>query len=170
MELLLVQHGVPVPQTPEIPDRERPLTPDGEKAVGHIARWAAQAGVKVEQIRHSGMKRTKQTADILAEQLKLAAGQVTEAQGLTADDKVDSIPAKLLEEQKSVTSVMLVSHQPFLGRLVGLLLVGDPKREDLVQVQRGGIICLSLQEEKWSIEWVMRPELAATFEAEQPTK
>jgi phosphohistidine phosphatase len=168
MELFLVQHGVAERVTP---DHERPLTGPGEEAVRRMARWAAQAGVKVEQIRHSGMKRTEQTATILAEQLNPAKG-VTDAPGLKPDDEVHPM-AKELSRERELVSVMLVGHLPFLSRLVGLLLVEDPKR-DVVKFQNAGIVCLSQQQEeqqeKWSIRWVMPPDLAAKFEAEQPTK
>jgi phosphohistidine phosphatase len=151
MEVFLVQHGDAEFVTP---DHERPLTGPGAEAVRRMASWAAQAGVKVEQIRHSGMKRTEQTAAILAGRLSPAEG-VTAAPGLKPDDNVRPMAEALSQEQKSV---MLVSHLPFLSRLVGLLLVGDPE-SDVVQFQRAGIVCLSQQQEKWSIRWVMLPDL-----------
>ena len=49
MELYLVQHGEAKPETE---DPERPLTEHGQETVRQMAAWAAQAGVRVAQIRH----------------------------------------------------------------------------------------------------------------------
>ena len=59
MELLLVQHGE---AKTEAEDPVRPLTERGADAVRSMAVWAARAGVKVDQIRHSGKRRAEQTA------------------------------------------------------------------------------------------------------------
>jgi phosphohistidine phosphatase SixA len=52
MDLFLVQHGE---AKSEAEDPERSLTDRGAEAVRRMAAWAAQVGVKVDQIRHSGM-------------------------------------------------------------------------------------------------------------------
>jgi phosphohistidine phosphatase len=151
MELFLVQHGEAERVTP---DHERPLTGPGEEAVRRMANWAAQAGVKVKQIRHSGMKRTEQTAEILAEQLRPTEGVIA-ASELKPEEDVRRMAGDLSQEQKAV---MLVGHLPFLSRLVGFLLVEDPE-SDVVKFQNAGIVCLSQQQGKWSIRWVMLPDL-----------
>ena len=69
MELYLVQHGE---AKPESEDPERPLTDRGEETVRRMAAWAAQVGLKVDEIRHSGKRRAEQTASLLAERLSPA--------------------------------------------------------------------------------------------------
>jgi hypothetical protein len=39
-----------------------------------------------------------------------------------------------------------------------MLVTGDPDRE-IVRFRNAGIVCLSRQEEKWAIDWVMQPDL-----------
>ena len=53
---------------------------------------------------------------------------------------------------------MLVGHLPFLSRLVGLLLAGDPNRQ-VVKFENAGMVCLRSIEGEWSLSWVMLPRL-----------
>ena len=66
MPLYLVQHGLALPK--DI-DSERGLSEDGFADVRRIAETAKHYNVQVSQIFHSGKKRAKQTADIIAEAL-----------------------------------------------------------------------------------------------------
>ncbi len=50
MDLYLVQHGE---AKPEAEDPERPLTDQGVETVRRLASWAAQVGVRVDQIRQA---------------------------------------------------------------------------------------------------------------------
>jgi phosphohistidine phosphatase len=73
MELYLVQHGEAKPES-EHP--ERPLTERGTETVRRMASWAAQVGLKLAQIRHSGKRRAEQTATLLAERLDPTNGVI----------------------------------------------------------------------------------------------
>jgi phosphohistidine phosphatase len=53
---------------------------------------------------------------------------------------------------------MLVGHLPFLDRLAGLLVTGDADRS-VVRFQKGGIVCLVRQDEKWVVGWMATPDL-----------
>jgi phosphohistidine phosphatase len=53
---------------------------------------------------------------------------------------------------------MLVGHLPFLGRLASFLLSGDPEA-GVVRFRNAGIVCLSDQEGKWAVNWVMPSDL-----------
>jgi phosphohistidine phosphatase len=55
---------------------------------------------------------------------------------------------------------MLVGHLPHLSRLVGMLVTGNPDNV-VVRFRNAGIVCLSQQEEKWAIDWIMQPDLLA---------
>ena len=55
--------------------------------------------------------------------------------------------------------LMLVGHLPFLERLAGLLLVGDPERR-IYRMQNAGILALERDDEGgWSIRWAVTPNL-----------
>ena len=151
MELYLVQHGE---AKPESEDPERPLTDRGEETVRRMAAWAAQVGLKVDQIRHSGKRRAEQTAALLGERLNPPQGVIAIA-GLNPNDDVHPVAEAIPAEQRAV---MLVGHLPHVSRLANLLLTGDPER-GLLRFQMAGIVCLSQEEGEWTINWVMPPEL-----------
>ena len=151
MELYLVQHGEAVP---EAEDPERPLTERGIETVRRMASWAAQVGLKVDQIRHSGKKRAEQTAALLAERLDPANGVIADG-GLKPNDDVRPVADLLQAEHEPV---VLVGHLPFLSRLASLLVVGNPEA-GIIRFQMAGIVCLSQQDGKWAVNWIMPPEL-----------
>src|SRR4051812_1146385 len=108
MVLYLVRHGQP---KSESEDPECPLSERGTEAVRRLAARAAQSGVRVVQIRHSGKKRAEQTAALLAERLNPTNGVVA-VEGLKPNDDARPIAAAIQAGQESV---MLVGHVPSLG-------------------------------------------------------
>ena len=151
MDLFLVQHGE---AKSEAEDPERSLTDRGAEVVRRMAAWAAQVGVKVDQIRHSGKRRAEQTAALLAEQLSPVNGTIAVA-GLAPNDDVRPVAEGLQAERGSV---MLVGHLPFLSRLASFLLTGDPEA-GVIRFRMAGITCLSNQEGTWAVNWVVPPAL-----------
>ena len=151
MDLYLVQHGE---AKSEAEDPERSLTDRGAEAVRRMAAWAAQVGVKVDQIRHSGKRRAEQTAALLAEQLSPVNGTIA-VPGLAPNEDVRPVAEGLPAE---LGAVMLVGHLPFLSRLAGFLLTGDPEA-GVIRFRMAGIICLSNQEGTWAVDWVVPPAL-----------
>jgi phosphohistidine phosphatase len=151
MELYLVQHGE---AKPEAEDPERPLTERGIETVRRMASWAAQVGLKLDQIRHSGKKRAEQTAAFMAERLNPANGVIA-VEGLKPNDDVRPVAEALQAEHGPI---MLVGHLPFLSRLASLLVAGNSEA-GVVRFQQAGIVCLSQQGGKWAVHWVMPPGL-----------
>jgi phosphohistidine phosphatase len=157
MELYLVQHGE---AKPESEDPERPLTDRGAETVRRMADWAARVGLKVDQIRHSGKKRAEQTAALLAERLNPAQG-VAAVEGLKPNDDVRPVAEAIPTQQGSL---MLVGHMPHLSRLASLLLTGDQECS-VLRFQMAGIACLSNREGKWTVNWLMPPDLLSSSSA-----
>jgi phosphohistidine phosphatase len=153
MDLFLVQHGE---STSSEQDPTRPLTGPGAEAVQNMAAFAARAGIQVDEVRHSGKLRAKQTAEILAGPLEPRRG-VNAAIGLDPGDDVQPV-ADLL--QRGGGSVMLVGHLPFLARLAGLLLANDPE-VPVVHFRNAGIVHLVRENHndgRWSVVWAVTPE------------
>jgi len=151
MKIYLVQHG----QTnPKNVDPTRSLSEQGRQEVEQVATFAARLDLEVAQIRHSGKARAEQTAAILGETLSPPGG-VTAVSGLAPLDDVRPVADALAREPQPV---MLVGHLPFLGRLVGLLAAGDPDR-GVVQFRNGGIVCLTREEDRWLVAWILTPEM-----------
>jgi phosphohistidine phosphatase len=151
MKLFLVQHGGAKPETE---DFQRSLTNGGSETVEQMAEWAAQVGITVDEIRHSGKRRAEQTATIFAEHLKPRKGAIAVG-GLNPNDDVTLVAGSLQGEHESI---MLVGHLPHLSNLVGFLVIGDPETE-VVRFRNAGIVRLSQRDGKWAIDWVIHPDL-----------
>jgi phosphohistidine phosphatase len=130
------------------------LTADGRQTVERVAAWAARMGLKVEEIRHSGKLRAEQTAAIFAQRLQ-PRRPAASCPGLAPHDDVRPVAQELSD---CLCSVMIVGHLPFLARLAGLMLTGDPQRH-VIRFQNGGLVGLAREEEKWTVSCVLPPGL-----------
>lgn len=148
----LVQHGEAEPKRV---DPSRPLTGRGRYETEQVAALATRLGLGVEQIRHSGKTRAEQTAAILGETLSPPDGVVA-VTGLAPMDDVRPVAAALARE---TGPVMLVGHLPFLARLAGTLLTGDPERM-VIQFRNSAVVCLAREEGGWLVDSILTPEIA----------
>lgn len=153
MKVYLVQHAE---AKPEAEDPQRSLTSQGQKDAVNMAGMAAWMGVKVSEIRHSGKTRAEQTATTMGRALAPTAG-VRQSEGLGPMDDVRPVGDEI---SSSDNPVMLVGHLPFMGRLAGYLLTGDPDK-DLIEFQNAGIVCLDKTNGKWKVEWIATPGMVA---------
>lgn len=152
MKLYLTQHGLAVAKDV---DPERPLSEQGRRDVRRLADFLANAGVRVEQVLHSGKTRAQQTAAILADSLSPTAQPQTQA-GISPNDPAEPLVAEIMAWS---ADTLLVGHLPFLGRLAALLLAGDANRPTLAFAP-GSMACLERDHDgRWSLCWMIRPEL-----------
>jgi phosphohistidine phosphatase len=54
---------------------------------------------------------------------------------------------------------LLVGHLPHLGRLLSLLVFGDPTR-DVVAFRMGGVVALRKEEAGFRVRFILTPEIA----------
>ncbi|MDX1648893.1 MAG: phosphohistidine phosphatase SixA [Myxococcota bacterium] len=148
--LVLVQHGQALPKDV---DPDRPLDDAGRAAVGRVAAFLAQAGLRADRVLHSGKTRAAQTAEILAE--SLAGGVPPEARdGLGPKDD----PAPVAEEAAGWSSdVVIAGHMPFVQRLASLLCAADADA-GVVDFQPGTAVGLRHDPEGgWAVAWMVGP-------------
>jgi len=151
MHLYLVQHGE---TKSEKEDPSRPLSEKGRRDVRKNASFvSSNMGTSVESIFHSGKLRAAQTAEIIAEYLKPGKG-VSERDGLTPMDD----PAMWTKRLEPGTDLMLVGHLPHLARLASLLICGTAKA-GVVNFHMGGIVSLKKENDEWSVDWIIIPEM-----------
>jgi phosphohistidine phosphatase len=153
MFLYLVQHGE---ANSAGEDPTRGLTEKGVQNVRDVSAHAKMLNAKPNWIYHSGKARSMQTAQMLAEHLKLEKG-LSETDGLSPmDDPL--IWAKRIAAMNN--DVMIVGHLPHLARLAGLLLCGD-KEKTPVDFKMGGMVCLKrLDDGRWAVEWMIVPQFS----------
>ncbi|RLC73076.1 MAG: phosphohistidine phosphatase SixA, partial [Chloroflexi bacterium] len=141
----------------EAEDPQRPLTDRGREEVERVAQRAAEAGIRISRILHSGKLRARQTAEIFARYLSPAQG-IGEVEGLSPLD--DPNMAKNLIET-SPEPLMLVGHLPHLSRLASALVLGEAGRE-IIRFRMGGVVCLVWVGEGWQFGWALTPEVVGT--------
>jgi len=150
MLFYLVQHG---DAKREEEDQSRPLSEKGIKDVKGVASHISKLNIGVEEVLHSGKLRAKQTAEIIAEKLKIAKG-ISETDGLSPMDDANMWAERL---NKRTDTLMLVGHLPHLGKLASLLLCSEKER-NVVAFKMGGIVCLKRDDTGWSLQWMITPE------------
>ncbi len=150
--IYLVQHGEAKSKEE---DPERSLTDKGRRDVEKVAVWAAQTGLRIEQIRHSGKRRAAETAEIFAEKLNLKKNVIA-VSGIAPNDDVEPV-ANILEQESH--SIMIVGHLPFLNRLTSRLLVGNSE-QTVVRFRNGGLVGLFCDSGNWPVALLVPGDLS----------
>jgi len=121
MELLLWRHAEAVEAALGQPDLKRMLTKKGKSQARRIADWLRERRPAHLRILVSPAERCQQTARALALPYE------TEARLGTGADVADLLAAANWPRGQGTTggTVLLVGHQPTLGRLAALLLSGE---------------------------------------------
>lgn len=155
MRLYLLRHGIAVPHgTPGIGDDERPLTPQGRRAMRVIARGLKRLGIRPDAIVSSPLPRARKTAEIVARRLRLE-GRLEFADALRAGASGGSIADWLA--LRTDGSLMLVGHNPGLSDLINVL-VAPGSSLPLCELRKGGIAALrNDRESRYEIDWIARP-------------
>ncbi len=151
MKLYLVRHADP---KSEAEDPERSLSDLGERQADRVGRFALDAGVKVNQIRHSGKKRAEETAGIVGRHLSPPKGVVATS-GIAPMDDVVPVAEMLASEEDDI---MLVGHLPFMNRLVSQLVFSIPDCA-AVDFPKAGMVCLIRETGGWTIDWFVNPSV-----------
>jgi len=140
MEVYFLRHGLAVePGTAGFEDDIlRPLTAKGRRQLRKIAGAIKNLEPDIDLILSSPLVRAKQTAEIVADKLKLKK-QLRYSDALAPRGSVASLLRQLEREQPN--KVLLVGHEPDLSRLVSLLVTGgsdlqmDFKKAGLCKVE-----------------------------------
>lgn len=152
MKLYLVQHAKAASKNVEL---QRPLTEEGRREIQKVAAFVKPLGLCVDYLWHSGKKRAVQTAEILAEVVRINKEQ-TVRNGLGPNDDAAVLGDELASTEEDI---MIVGHMPFLSKLTSLLLAGS-EAANVVAFRNGGIVSLSRSEgNQWQIDWVITPEI-----------
>lgn len=148
MDLILWRHAEAEEGGASLPDAKRRLTARGEKQAREVANWLKTRMPKKTRILASPATRTQQTAHALDLPFEVAP------QIATGADTADLIAAAHWPEQSG--AVLLVGHQPTLGRLAALLLAGS---EADWSVKKGAVWWFSKRDREGHDQTVLRAVL-----------
>jgi phosphohistidine phosphatase len=121
----LVRHALAEPTAPSGEDADRELSPEGLSKLRRAAHGLAWLGVVPTELRSSPYRRAQQTAAMLAAVLapNLPVAPCPQlAPGHAPEEVIAAIaPGRALR------TIMLVGHEPDMGRLASYLLTGLPE-------------------------------------------
>jgi phosphohistidine phosphatase len=118
-------------------DFDRPLTRQGGERMARAAKAIAVLGLEIDVILTSPLVRAKQTATIVAKQLKLR-------DHLIEDDRLGgnfdmNYLSEVLAEHRSAGAMMLVGHEPCMSRIVGEIVGGAN-----IDFKPGSLACVTM--------------------------
>ncbi len=158
MLLYIVRHAEAEPAVgvPKTSDSLR-LTPDGKRAMAHVAFLAArELGFHPDVVVSSPMARAVETARIVRTRLHMKSGDVVDE--ALAWDRPPRGVYSLVRGRKDAESVAIVTHVPLIPRLLADAL-GGPARVNLL---RGGIACVQFEKgvgpDRGTLLWVLPPQ------------
>lgn len=128
MELILWRHAEAEEGDGSLPDSKRRLTARGDRQARKVAQWLHKHLPRKRKVLVSPAERTQQTAHALELPYEIEPGL-----GIGASAR-DVLKAAGWPNQNG--AVLIVGHQPTLGRVAALLLTGE---EADWAVKKGGI-------------------------------
>ncbi len=149
----ILRHAIAEDRRPNLPDADRELTADGREKLKAVLSRAGKSKVKPSVILSSPLVRAVQTAEMAASALKCKRLiQVkTLIPGTAAEETWNEI-----SKFSDADEVMVVGHEPHLGRFAAFLL-GTPSLA--IDFKKAGLMQLSREGEHTTLEWYLVPRL-----------
>lgn len=160
MRVVLFRHGPAGERDPAKwpDDAQRPLTAKGEQRTAAAAAGLRRLRPDVRHLFTSPLLRALQTTQIVARVLALH-GPVETWEELSGGVPLREVVARLSQVPPSST-IVLVGHEPDLGRLAGSLLFGETRA---IPLRKAGACCLLFEDTPRAggahLQWVASPRM-----------
>lgn len=140
MNCYFLRHGIAVePDEWTGRDFDRPLTHDGIERMKFEARAIAALSLQLDVIVTSPLLRARQTAEIVADRLKLR-DEIVEDERLANGFDAKRL-SEILGEHDKAEAIMLVGHEPTMSATIGRI-VGDAQ----VELKKGAFAGVALSD------------------------
>jgi phosphohistidine phosphatase len=160
VNLYLLRHGIAVDPGAHgcKNDSERPLIPKGERRLRAAATAMEKLELSFDLILSSPFVRARQTAEIVAEELKLKK-LLKFSDDLVPGGNSKGLIHALNELKPEPENLLLVGHEPSLSRLISLLVSGDA--DAAIEMKKGGLCKLEAGELRHGrcarLAWLLTP-------------
>ena len=151
MEIFVVRHGIAVDSDVDV---KRPLSAEGSNQVKAMGQYLKDKIGNIEHVIHSEKLRAIQTAQILHE-TACPDASISQQIGLSPNDDPDALLDKLPLWEPSV---MIVSHLPFVDKLVSQLVTSDI-HHSICSFSPGTIVKLNKNNHHATISFILHPGL-----------
>ncbi len=120
-ELYLIRHAIAEERGDKWPDDGlRPLSAEGASLMRKAAKGLVRLGVKFDVVLSSPLVRARQTAEIVADGLRLQVRQSSSADALGTEGTYADLLSELQKHSRR-RSIALVGHEPNIGELAARL-------------------------------------------------
>ena len=160
MHLFLLRHGLAVePGTAGFEtDASRPLTPNGKRQLVKVAKAMRRMELSFDVIWSSPLVRARQTAEIVAKELK-ATKQLKLVDELSPGGDAVKLIKKLRALKPARENILLVGHEPDLSKLLSLLVTGKTGAD--FALKKAGLAKLELENLRAgrcaTLAWLLTP-------------
>jgi phosphohistidine phosphatase len=146
-------------------DERRPLDDEGILQARYVGRLLANLDVQVEQIVSSPLKRARQTASLVANELAFEpAVQIDDA--LRPDAGFEQFQA-MLAHYKKYDSIMVVGHNPSLTEFLMKSISNDGATQ--IDFKKGAVAKVEMNGRTGPMQWLVTPRIARTLQASLKT-
>lgn len=144
MNIYILRHGLAVERGTAgfKKDSDRPLTPKGKQRLWRIAEAMEAMELQFDAILSSPYLRAMQTAEIIAEAFELRR-KLTFANALVPGGNPRLLIAHINKLEPAPKNLLLVGHEPYLGKLIGMLAAGNTSMA--VDLKKGGLAKLETE-------------------------
>ena len=138
MNIFILRHGIAVDRGTKgfDDDSDRPLTRKGKRQLRKCAAAIRKLKLRFDLILTSPYERARRTAEIVAEELKLKKRLKT-SDTLKAEGEPEAMVSEMAGLKPAPKNLLLVGHEPYLSRLVSLLVSGGITAA--IQLKKGGL-------------------------------
>lgn len=158
MKIHLLRHAEAEDASPSGRDADRRLTEAGKKRMRLIAKAIAKLDPGYDAVLVSPLVRTRQTAEPVAAACGFRKALV-ETKALLPNADPEEILAEL--GRLGAGSVLLVGHQPHVGRLLGRLATG--RRDAEIPMKKAGLAEIEIDGDpsigRAELKWLLSPRL-----------
>ena len=156
--LFILRHGEAGNRmTDAAKDSDRALTPKGKAEMEKIGRSLRESGLSAKQVVTSPLRRARETAEIIANTLKIPI--LEEWNDLRPNGDRESLYRKLARIERS-SSLFLVGHEPYLTSIIGEI-IGAPNAR--LVLKKGGLAKVRVTSfaprVSGELRWLLTPKL-----------
>src|SRR5215470_2299995 len=146
-------------------DERRALDEEGILQARYIGRMLANLDVQVEQIVSSPLKRARQTASLVANELAFETAVHIE-DALRPDAEFEQFQA-MLAHYKKYDSIMVVGHNPSLTEFLMKSISSDGAAQ--IDFKKGAVAKVEMNGRTGPMQWLVTPKIARTLQASLKT-
>jgi phosphohistidine phosphatase len=159
LKLYLLRHGQAGARKSDLEkDASRALTPGGRQDISILADTLKALGLSFDTIASSPLKRTEDTAKIVAERLGLSK-RLEKWKELEPTSDTSLLLMKL-SGLRTGSAILIVGHEPQLSTVVGEITSGRPTR---LALKKGGIAKINVDEFRprisGELQWLLTPKI-----------